>query len=260
MMDLESGGTTQPSSCSRYTWVYSELSSVAQFMFEHAVALIAGGRETPQSHDGGGAGDGIELSTARGLSFEAPDCPQAILSAIEPPEPVLEIAPGTTAGEGDQSEPSHDTISEQDNDRSRTKQEDLEKELSVKYQGTNGRALLIAFKTGQQNDGIGILVPVSRPSSEWARAVAEDEFPKEDFVNENGEFEEGKWRKKYDRRREFVELQCYPRSEEDIWEAIVAAWRAHLPFWHRAFPFWRLKTIEETHVRPCLHHYRHRTR
>lgn len=240
MMDLESGGTTKPSGSNRYTWVYSELSSVAQFMVEHAVALIAGGKEIHQSHDAAGAGDEIQLATVRRPSSEVSDSIQAVSTAVEPSERILRNTHDRTHGDVNRAEQETVVPSEESTDQVSTR--GLEEPDAI-YEGADGRALLVAYKTGKFKDGLATVVPVNRPSTVWAQAKIKGDGKKQST------YSKAQLLKLTPEMVEDLKVRKYARSEEDIWTAIVDAWGTIRPHWHNLVPFWRVKAIQETKVR-----------
>lgn len=239
MMDLESGGATQTSGFNRYTWVYSELCSVGKFMVDHAVSLIAGGKEIFPSNDAAGAGDEIKLTSFRKLSSEASDSCQAI--AVEPQERTSGSAHERTHRDVNRAEQEIAVPSEGTTGQASTKGKD-EPDART-YEGANGRALLIVYKTGKFNDGLATVVPVNRPSIAWARAKIKNDVQKPSTCSK------GKWRAMIPEMAQGLMAREYARSEEDIWIAVVEAWQTIRPGWHKLVPFWRVKAIQETIVR-----------
>lgn len=97
-----------------------------------------------------------------------------------------------------------------------------------------GQALLLAFRTGKGEEEIAMLVPVYRPSKEWARSMeaGEKNLGKLPFAipkKENWDVE--RW-------RQFRWLYS-GEKEVDIWKRIRQQYIAQRPWWHSLCPFWR---------------------
>lgn len=113
------------------------------------------------------------------------------------------------------------------------------------FVGDAGQALLLAFKTGKDDEAAAILIPVARPSIEWARNMEALEEKHEKLpmaAPEKTLWEIHRW-------EEFRWLYC-GEDEVKIWKRIRQHYFAQRPRWHVIFPFWRSVLVEERHVRP----------
>lgn len=110
--------------------------------------------------------------------------------------------------------------------------------------GDAGQTLLLAFKTGRDDEAAAILVPVARPSIEWARNMEILEEKHERLpvaAPEKTQWEVHRW-------EEFRWLYC-GEDEVEIWKRIRQHYIAQRPRWHAILPFWRSVLVEERHVR-----------
>jgi hypothetical protein len=112
------------------------------------------------------------------------------------------------------------------------------------FVGDAGQALLLAFKTGKGDEAAAILVPVARPSIEWARNMEVLEEKREKLpvaAPEKTQWEVQRW-------EEFRWSYC-GEDEVEIWKRIRRHYIAQRPRWHVILPFWRFVLVEERHVR-----------
>lgn len=120
-------------------------------------------------------------------------------------------------------------------------------EPDAKYEGANGRALLIAYKAGKFNDGLATVVPVNRPSAVWpeAKTKSDGKLP--------STYSKAKWLAMTPDEVQDLVARKYARSEEDIWVAIVNAWGIIRPRWHKLVPFSQVRhTTAYQHVQDTL--------
>lgn len=112
------------------------------------------------------------------------------------------------------------------------------------FVGDAGQALLLAFKTGKDDEAAAILVPVARPSIKWAQNMEVSEEKHERLpvaAPEKTQWEVQRW-------EEFRWLHC-GEDEVEVWKRIRRHYIAQRPKWHVILPFWRSVLVEERHVR-----------
>lgn len=110
----------------------------------------------------------------------------------------------------------------------------------VLFCADDGQALLLAFRDGKTNEETAVVIPVYRPSKNWAYRMVDLEGETAPLPVESPEKSE--W--KVERWKEF-RWQLPGESEVDIWRRIRRQYRAQQPSWYSILPFWRPKLLEE---------------
>lgn len=113
------------------------------------------------------------------------------------------------------------------------------------FVGDAGQSLLLAFNSYKNKEASAILVPVFRPSVDWARSMETIEKggcePLPFKAPQEAEFPIERWR----------QFRWLHRGEDEveIWERIKQQYLAHQPKWYPYLPFWRPVLVEERHAR-----------
>jgi hypothetical protein len=108
------------------------------------------------------------------------------------------------------------------------------------FVGDAGQSLLLAFESNKDKDASAILIPVFRPSIEWAHRMAALEKEPEPLpvkAPEKASFPIDRW-------REFRWLH-HGEDEVEIWRRIKQQCLAQQPRWQPFLPFWRPVLVEE---------------
>lgn len=113
----------------------------------------------------------------------------------------------------------------------------------ISFAEDRGQAVLLAFNKGRGEGEAAILVPVSRPSTDWAREMAILEKAGKQLPVSSPKKED--W--DVERWRQFRWLH-HGENEVDIWERIRRHYDAQRPSWHSFLPFWRPVLLEERKV------------
>ena len=118
------------------------------------------------------------------------------------------------------------------------------------FVGDAGQSLLLAFDSYKNKEASAILVPVFRPSVEWAHSMEtiEEKKPASLPVKAPGRDDVS-----IERWRQFRWLHR-GEDEVEIWERIKQQYLAQQPRWFTFVPFWKPVLVEERHARVPSHH------
>lgn len=121
--------------------------------------------------------------------------------------------------------------------------EHITKQFHSIYTGQDGQSMLLAFRFGDHDYYEAILIPVYRPSKEWARTMVKWEdrgriLPVPTPLTSNEGME--RWR--------VFRLENCGEQEIDIWKRLREEYRRHRPFWHTFMPFLRPNSLSERTV------------
>jgi len=115
-----------------------------------------------------------------------------------------------------------------------------------------GQSLLLVFGSHKNEEASGVLIPVFRPSVEWARNMETKEKKKPDDMPVKAP--ENTMRN-IERWRQFRWLHR-GEGEVEIWERIKKRCLAQQPRWYSFLPFWRPVLLEERNA-STPHTYRY---
>lgn len=120
------------------------------------------------------------------------------------------------------------------------------------FVGDAGQSLLLAFNSHKNSEASAILIPVFRPSVEWARSMETKEKERPDDLPVKAP---EKTMRNIERWRQFRWLHR-GEDEVEIWERIKKRCLAQQPRWCSFLPFWRPVLLEERNV-STPHTYRY---
>jgi hypothetical protein len=108
------------------------------------------------------------------------------------------------------------------------------------FAGASGQSLLLVLDSHKNKEASAILIPVFRPSVEWARRMAAIEQKQKPLPVKAPETSDPS----IERWRHFRWLHC-GEDEVEVWERIRRQCLAQQPKWYRFLSFWKPVSVEE---------------